>query len=360
MVDTLLPGITAHLLTTPRYTAQVLERPAVPRPPHGAPCCSCTATCPRRCSGSRRCSTSPRTCGRSRSTSAASAAARRCRSTRRGASATTPTTSRRSSSRSGSTRCTSSAGAWAAASCCSACSSTPVPVASVTLVNPVSPLRLRRHGRADGRLVHAGCRGLRRRGSEPRLHRPAPRRRPHRRRAVVAAVGVPQTYVKPPFTSEHDDLWVESMLTTAIGEDNYPGDATSSENWPGFAPGDRGRAQHDGADHVDVRHRAPRGEAADPVDPRRRRRHRVRHVALRPQHLGDARRHPGVAGGGCRAAAADDHADAGRARSLPCARRTATRRSSSRDCGHSPHLECPEQFREALLAHLDGSDEAAA
>ena len=32
MVDTLLPGITAHLLTTPRYTAQVLERP-VPRVP---------------------------------------------------------------------------------------------------------------------------------------------------------------------------------------------------------------------------------------------------------------------------------------------------------------------------------------
>ena len=45
------------------------------------------------------------------------------------------------------------------------------------------------------------------------------------------------TCVKPPFSSEHDDIWVESMLTTATGSGNYPGDSTISENWPGFAPG---------------------------------------------------------------------------------------------------------------------------
>ena len=48
------------------------------------------------------------------------------------------------------------------------------------------------------------------------------------------------TYVKPPFSSEYDDIWVESMLTTATGIGNYPGDSTVSSNWPGFAPGTSG------------------------------------------------------------------------------------------------------------------------
>ncbi|BDZ53564.1 hypothetical protein GCM10025870_06370 [Agromyces marinus] len=48
------------------------------------------------------------------------------------------------------------------------------------------------------------------------------------------------TYVTPGFSSEHDDIWVEAMLTTALGEANYPGDSTTSENWPGFAPGHSG------------------------------------------------------------------------------------------------------------------------
>jgi pimeloyl-ACP methyl ester carboxylesterase len=48
------------------------------------------------------------------------------------------------------------------------------------------------------------------------------------------------TYVEPSFSSAHDDVWVESMLTTAVGDGNYPGEATASANWPGFAPGARG------------------------------------------------------------------------------------------------------------------------
>ncbi len=42
------------------------------------------------------------------------------------------------------------------------------------------------------------------------------------------------------FRSEHEDMYVESMLSTVVGQDNYPGDSTPSENWPGFAPGTRG------------------------------------------------------------------------------------------------------------------------
>ena len=44
-------------------------------------------------------------------------------------------------------------------------------------------------------------------------------------------------YVAPGYTSEHEDLWVESMNTTSTAEGNYPGDGAPSENWPGFAAG---------------------------------------------------------------------------------------------------------------------------
>lgn len=47
-------------------------------------------------------------------------------------------------------------------------------------------------------------------------------------------------YVAAGFESAHEDTWVESMLTTAIGDDNYPGDSVPSDNWPNFAAGGRG------------------------------------------------------------------------------------------------------------------------
>ena len=48
------------------------------------------------------------------------------------------------------------------------------------------------------------------------------------------------SYVHAGFESAHEDTWVESMFTTKTGVDNYPGDATTSENWPGFAAGTSG------------------------------------------------------------------------------------------------------------------------
>ncbi|MFV0320305.1 MAG: alpha/beta fold hydrolase, partial [Microbacterium sp.] len=48
------------------------------------------------------------------------------------------------------------------------------------------------------------------------------------------------SYVAPGYTSEHEDVWVESMLTTSTAEGNYPGDGKQSENWPGFGVGDIG------------------------------------------------------------------------------------------------------------------------
>lgn len=47
-------------------------------------------------------------------------------------------------------------------------------------------------------------------------------------------------YVKHPENVPNEDLWVESMLSTKVGDDNYPGDSTATELWPGFAAGTRG------------------------------------------------------------------------------------------------------------------------
>ncbi|MFC6941227.1 alpha/beta fold hydrolase [Salinirubellus sp. GCM10025818] len=42
------------------------------------------------------------------------------------------------------------------------------------------------------------------------------------------------------FDPETADAYVEAMCATAVGDDNYPGDAVPSENWPGIGPGERG------------------------------------------------------------------------------------------------------------------------
>lgn len=51
-------------------------------------------------------------------------------------------------------------------------------------------------------------------------------------------------YFKPDFAlpPELENAFLESMLTTRCGEDNYPGDLTPSPNWPMVAPGTRGVA----------------------------------------------------------------------------------------------------------------------
>ena len=49
-------------------------------------------------------------------------------------------------------------------------------------------------------------------------------------------------YFKPPFRAPEDrqGVYLSSMLSTKTGDGYYPGDATSSENWPNVAPGRRG------------------------------------------------------------------------------------------------------------------------
>ncbi|MGO4536474.1 alpha/beta fold hydrolase [Leifsonia sp. 2MCAF36] len=112
-------------------------------------------------------------------------------------------------------------------------------VASLTLVSPVSPYGF--GGTApDGSLLNPEASGTGGGGANPdfvaRLQAgDTGEESPTSPRAVYRS-----SYVAPGFVSEYEDLWVESMLSTATGPDNYPGDASASEHWPGFGPGTRG------------------------------------------------------------------------------------------------------------------------
>ena len=49
-------------------------------------------------------------------------------------------------------------------------------------------------------------------------------------------------YFKPPFRAapDREEIYVTSMLSMKVAEENYPGDITPSQNWPNVAPGTKG------------------------------------------------------------------------------------------------------------------------
>jgi pimeloyl-ACP methyl ester carboxylesterase len=51
-----------------------------------------------------------------------------------------------------------------------------------------------------------------------------------------------QFYVKPGFAFDPavEQKYLDGMLATSVGDDVYPGDLTTSQNWPGVAPGTTG------------------------------------------------------------------------------------------------------------------------
>src|ERR1700749_1283859 len=113
-------------------------------------------------------------------------------------------------------------------------------MASLTLVDPVSPFGFGGTRGAEGTLCDpsgAGAGGGT--GNPEFIARLAAGDRsdqdPLSPRQVLLA-----HYVKPPFVPEHLDIFVESMLSTRLGDDHYPGDSRSAPRWPGIAPGDHG------------------------------------------------------------------------------------------------------------------------
>jgi pimeloyl-ACP methyl ester carboxylesterase len=113
-------------------------------------------------------------------------------------------------------------------------------VASLSLVSPVSPYGF---GGTDaaGRVLDAEEPGVGGGGANPDfvqrlLDQDRSDEAPTSPRNVLRGA-----YVADPATvADHEDVWVESMLTTRTGEGNYPGDSATASGWPGFGPGTRG------------------------------------------------------------------------------------------------------------------------
>ena len=115
------------------------------------------------------------------------------------------------------------------------------PVASLTLIDPVSP-----YGfggvHPDGRPAFEDFAGSGGGTGNPEFtQRLAAGDRstdsPVSPRNVMRA-----SYWSPSFTMDpaREDVLVEEVLLSVTGDDGYPGDATPSTNWPGTAPGTRG------------------------------------------------------------------------------------------------------------------------
>lgn len=110
------------------------------------------------------------------------------------------------------------------------------PVASLTFIDPVSP-----HGyggtHPDGTPCYSDFAGSGGGGANPEL---VQRLRegdrsdysPFSIRRVMRAL-----YWAPSHREPREDVLVDEVLLTLVGDGGYPGDSTPSENWPGFAPG---------------------------------------------------------------------------------------------------------------------------
>ncbi|MFV0457577.1 MAG: alpha/beta fold hydrolase [Actinomycetales bacterium] len=121
-------------------------------------------------------------------------------------------------------------------------------VTTATLQNPVSPYGFGGTKGRDGELTFPDGAGAGAGGANPRFIELVAGGDAD---GVRGDDGAPESaspratlrgfYIAPtPEPYPDEDMWLASMLTTVTGEGNYPGDAQTSPNWPGAAPGKRG------------------------------------------------------------------------------------------------------------------------
>lgn len=163
-------------------------------------------------------------------------------------------------------------------------------------------------------------------------------------------------YFRPPFKAapDREEIYVSSLLSTRVGDGLYPGDLTASEHWPGIAPGSSGINNAISPKYcnlsgfANINPKPPvlwvRGEA-DQI---------VSDTSLFDfGFLGQLGAVPGWPGAEIcppqpmvsqlRAVLDRYGAHGGRYAEHILA-----------ECGHSPHIEKPEEFRALLAAHLNG------
>jgi len=112
-------------------------------------------------------------------------------------------------------------------------------VASLTLIDPVSP-----HGyggvHADGTPCTPDFAGSGGGGANPEVVR----RLREGNRSADSPFSIRNVmrglYWAPTHTEPREDVLVDEVLLTLVGDGGYPGDAVASENWPGSGPGTTG------------------------------------------------------------------------------------------------------------------------
>lgn len=114
------------------------------------------------------------------------------------------------------------------------------PVLSLTLQAPVSPYGFGGTTGPEGRRLTADDAGTGGGGANPDFVARLEAGDTSDEAAASPLSVYRSTYVHAGFQSRYESIWVESMLSTKTGVDNYPGDSVPSQNWPGFAPGRRG------------------------------------------------------------------------------------------------------------------------
>ena len=164
-------------------------------------------------------------------------------------------------------------------------------------------------------------------------------------------------YFAPPFRAqpEREEILLSSILSTQTGDDNYPGDMSVSENWPGVVPGERGMNNAISPKYCDVSGFARtepkpsvlwiRGSADTIVSDA---------SLLDFGTLGGMNLIPGWPGEEVfpsqpmlsqTRAVLDEYAAAG----------GSYREEVLEGCGHTPHIERPEEFRRLLFEFIGGA-----
>jgi pimeloyl-ACP methyl ester carboxylesterase len=161
-------------------------------------------------------------------------------------------------------------------------------------------------------------------------------------------------YWKPPFkvAPEREEAFVSAILSTKTTAGNYPGDLTTSDNWPGLAPGTSGPNNAISPKYLDHSGFA----AIDPRPPvlwvRGANDQIVSDTSLFDfGFLGQLGAVPGWPG----AEVYPPQPMVSQLRGVLESYRAAGGRYWEKvmlDCGHSPHIEKPEEFLALLLNHL--------
>ncbi|TYB62688.1 alpha/beta hydrolase [Nonomuraea sp. PA05] len=220
----------------------------------------------------------------------------------------------------------------------------PAAVGSVTLVNPISPYGFGGTEGLGGRLTHPDGAGAGAGAANPdfvaRLQAgDLSDESPTSPRSVFRSAYVNNRPVPD------EDFYVRAMLTTRVGESHYPGEAAGSDAWPHVAPGKTGVLNAIAPTHFhlgDLHEIDPKPpvlwiRGADDVI--------VSDTSLFDlAHLGALGVVPGSPGTPAQPMVSQTRA--------VLERYGPYREAVLDDCGHSPHLEHPEQFARLLAEHL--------